>query len=73
MGCLVYIGDGRRDEDWLTEVLAMRDRSRAAPTFDAVSYTHLRAHETVLDLVCRLLLEKKKAHHSHKIITTLIQ
>ena len=27
-----------------------------------VSYTHLRAHETVLDLVCRLLLEKKKRH-----------
>ena len=26
----------------------------------AVSYTHLRAHETVLELVCRLLLEKKK-------------
>src|SRR5664280_3048142 len=25
----------------------------------AVSYTHLRAHETVLDLVCRLLLAKK--------------
>ena len=24
----------------------------------AVSYTHLRAHETVLDLVCRLLLAK---------------
>ena len=24
-----------------------------------VSYTHLRAHETVLDLVCRLLLDKK--------------
>src|SRR5665811_973205 len=23
---------------------------------DPVSYTHLRAHETVLDLVCRLLL-----------------
>ena len=29
---------------------------RAGP----VSYTHLRAHETVLDLVCRLLLETKK-------------
>ena len=27
-----------------------------------VSYTHLRAHETVLDIVCRLLLEKKKHH-----------
>ena len=29
-------------------------------TTHSVSYTHLRAHETVLDLVCRLLLEKKK-------------
>ena len=28
----------------------------------AVSYTHLRAHETVLDLVCRLLLEKNRLH-----------
>src|SRR5664280_3390154 len=26
---------------------------------EPVSYTHLRAHETVLDLVCRLLLETK--------------
>ena len=26
----------------------------------AVSYTHLRAHETLRHLVCRLLLEKKK-------------
>ena len=25
----------------------------------AVSYTHLRAHETLMNLVCRLLLEKK--------------
>src|SRR5665811_523172 len=28
-----------------------------SPWVYAVSYTHLRAHETVLDLVCRLLLE----------------
>ena len=27
---------------------------------EPVSYTHLRAHETSQDLVCRLLLEKKK-------------
>ena len=27
---------------------------------EAVSYTHLRAHETVLERVCRLLLDKKK-------------
>ena len=31
----------------------------------AVSYTHLRAHETVLDLVCRLLLEKKTIPNTH--------
>ena len=31
----------------------------------AVSYTHLRAHATVLDLVCRLLLAKKK--HTHQL------
>src|SRR5450756_1374164 len=28
--------------------------------YQPVSYTHLRAHETRHDLVCRLLLEKKK-------------
>ena len=27
---------------------------------NSVSYTHLRAHETRHDIVCRLLLEKKK-------------
>ena len=42
-----------------------RDRIGAPPeapldASEPVSYTHLRAHETVLDLVCRLLLEKKK-------------
>ena len=31
------------------------------PGVPSVSYTHLRAHETVLDLVCRLLLDKKKS------------
>src|SRR5665648_1243079 len=29
-----------------------------------VSYTHLRAHETRHDLVCRLLLEKKNKNQS---------
>src|SRR5665811_2597135 len=32
--------------DWIAEL---------KPRPGAVSYTHLRAHETVLDLVCRLL------------------
>src|SRR5665811_2561860 len=39
-----------------------RDKADAA---EAVSYTHLRAHETVLDLVCRLLLEKKKKNEKN--------
>src|SRR5450756_2199014 len=33
---------------------------RVSLFIDPVSYTHLRAHETRHDLVCRLLLEKKK-------------
>eukprot|EP00831_Metopus_contortus_P040692 TRINITY_DN31877_c0_g1_i1.p1 TRINITY_DN31877_c0_g1~~TRINITY_DN31877_c0_g1_i1.p1 ORF type:complete len:233 (+),score=44.74 TRINITY_DN31877_c0_g1_i1:84-782(+) len=33
----------------------------------SVSYTHLRAHETSLHLVCRLLLEKKKKKYTKKI------
>ena len=40
-----------------------RDIARASKsgkiTAKTVSYTHLRAHETCADLVCRLLLEKK--------------
>ena len=34
----------------------------------SVSYTHLRAHETVLDLVCRLLLEKKIDEQTNTIL-----
>eukprot|EP00831_Metopus_contortus_P042420 TRINITY_DN33600_c0_g1_i2.p1 TRINITY_DN33600_c0_g1~~TRINITY_DN33600_c0_g1_i2.p1 ORF type:complete len:106 (-),score=22.44 TRINITY_DN33600_c0_g1_i2:27-344(-) len=34
---------------------------------DTVSYTHLRAHETSLHLVCRLLLEKKKKKFKQQI------
>ena len=34
-------------------------------SFKAVSYTHLRAHETPEQLVCRLLLEKKKNKHHY--------
>src|SRR5665648_763846 len=37
----------------------------------AVSYTHLRAHETRHDLVCRLLLEKKKQEKTHRGIASV--
>lgn len=35
MGCLVAVGSGPRDADWLEGVLRSRDRSLAAPTFAA--------------------------------------
>ena len=39
---------------------SMDGSARLMGFIEAVSYTHLRAHETSLHLVCRLLLEKKK-------------
>ena len=41
------------------EMAAAIGKQLKVPFITPVSYTHLRAHETVLDLVCRLLLEKK--------------
>jgi tRNA pseudouridine38-40 synthase len=35
IGTLVYVGNGRHPARWVAEVLASRDRSRAAPTFSA--------------------------------------
>ena len=45
---------------FVTAVLATGPCDGSTVAQMPVSYTHLRAHETVLDLVCRLLLEKKK-------------
>ena len=55
IGQTVQIGFALSSSIWLT----------------TVSYTHLRAHETVLDLVCRLLLEKKKNKYKKKKKTIL--
>jgi tRNA pseudouridine38-40 synthase len=33
VGALVVVGAGKAPEDWLAELLAGRDRTRAAPTF----------------------------------------
>ena len=35
VGTLVYVGKGRQDPEWVSALLAARDRTRAAPTFDA--------------------------------------
>src|SRR5664280_232030 len=50
------VPEGARKHDLtVAEVEAWKDRFLLAAENAPVSYTHLRAHETVLDLVCRLL------------------
>ena len=51
--------------------LINRKRLALSAAVVTVSYTHLRAHETVLDLVCRLLLEKKK--HKQELTTYVLK
>ena len=46
--------------DFLGKLSSSDDVSSFEFRMPSVSYTHLRAHETSQDLVCRLLLEKKK-------------
>ena len=53
------VNDGTVDSNTATVTITVNPVNDP-PVAEAVSYTHLRAHETVLDLVCRLLLEKKK-------------
>src|SRR5450756_261348 len=52
----------RRGARW-----ACLDTGRSIALITPVSYTHLRAHETRHDLVCRLLLEKKKKKNKTQI------
>ena len=44
----------------IENVLISENKKTHIDRLKLVSYTHLRAHETVLALVCRILLEKKK-------------
>ena len=59
--------EGRHAEETETQEhgAGKRHHEGDLPEDRAVSYTHLRAHETVLDLVCRLLLDKKQTHNTH--------
>ncbi len=61
VGCLVYVGKGRYPVSWLADVLASRDRARAAPTFapqglylSGIRYDerwHLPAFSTMIPLL----------------------
>ena len=58
LGCFVRTPDERLNEICrkIADCLIEKNEKNGEP----VSYTHLRAHETGRNLVCRLLLEKKK-------------
>src|SRR5678810_231529 len=77
MGCVANIVQSLKLPDGNIKVLVEGvDRARAVEwkedkgfyrvVVKAVSYTHLRAHETGRNLVCRLLLEKKKKKRQKK-------
>ena len=44
-------------DDVPVRVIQLHEDHGVRATLMTVSYTHLRAHETVLDLVCRLLID----------------
>ena len=64
VGALVYVGCGRQPPDWIGQVLAQRDRSRAAPTFspnglylNSVGYaTHWGLPDVPADTPANILL-----------------
>ena len=61
-GTVLVAQRGREDDDFAPYLWKSTDYGATWTSVVGnipVSYTHLRAHETVLDLVCRLLLEKK--------------
>src|SRR5665648_1154147 len=58
----VVFYDTKTNEEFFKDQL----RNGSLTWLNAVSYTHLRAHETRHDLVCRLLLEKKKQKQNYK-------
>ena len=71
VGDAVEPAEGDRPDDDLQGDGPLGQKLLPAQQADAVSYTHLRAHETVLDLVCRLLLAKKKHDRTTTITTRL--
>ena len=56
----IGISSGASAPEILVDNFINELKNRFTISIDAVSYTHLRDHETGRNLVCRLLLEKKK-------------
>src|SRR5450756_2190444 len=60
LGFWEHVLSGREPMKEGTRKQGGRRAGEPDPSHMSVSYTHLRAHETRHDIVCRLLLEKKK-------------
>ena len=52
-GCLIDL-----KRSWTVLLVVVLPMVLIMAALPSVSYTHLRAHETLMNLVCRLLLEK---------------
>ena len=65
--CLLKLEDEDTNEVKFTNVACrlFDDSTCRCQNYASVSYTHLRAHETGRNLVCRLLLEKKKKNNKN--------
>jgi len=63
MGALVYVGTGKHDPEWISELVQQRDRRLSPPTFAAAGLYLARAHYPAhFDLPS---LEAKEALRSH--------
>ena len=56
----VIVPDPEHHRCFVPYLFVVLNKGYTVDDIRAVSYTHLRAHETGRNLVCRLLLEKKK-------------
>ena len=66
--CVLVMTTNSGAQEMARESMGFQKQDNASDGSEAVSYTHLRAHETPEQLVCRLLLDKKKKKQQKTIL-----
>ena len=64
IGANTCVDRGALDDTTIEDGVKLDNLIQIGHNVRAVSYTHLRAHATVLDIVCRLLLVKKTKNNT---------